>query len=254
MTAAQKNTSPSIDPGEVANFSALADSWWDPKGPFRPLHVLNPARLSYLVEQICAQFGRSPADRLPFKGLSLLDIGCGGGLLAEPMARLGATVTGIDAAEKNIAVARLHAEKSGLNIDYQAISAEDLANRGQKFDIILTLEVIEHVADIQSFLTAASTLLAPAGLMILSTLNRTPKAFMLAIIGAEYVMRWLPRGTHDWRKFLTPDELAAHVQQAGLTAIDRMGLTYSPLADRWSTSARDLSVNYMITAHHAPSN
>lgn len=251
MTARKKSISPSIDPDEVAHFSAMADSWWDPHGPFRPLHVLNPARLSYLVEKICAHFDRSPRDRLPLKGLTLLDIGCGGGLLAEPMARLGATVTGIDAAEKNIAVAALHAQKSGLEIDYQAISAEVLADQGAGFDIVLTLEVIEHVADIQSFLTAASQLLSPEGLMILSTLNRTPKAFLMAIVGAEYVMRWLPRGTHDWKKFIRPEELTAHLKQAGLSSIELTGLTYSPLSDRWSTSAHDLSVNYMVTARHA---
>lgn len=252
MTAAKTSTSLSIDPDEVANFSRMADSWWDPEGPFRPLHILNPARLSYLTDNICGHFARSVETRMPLKGLTLLDIGCGGGLLAEPMARLGAKVTAIDAAEKNIAVAALHAEKSGLDIDYRAISAEALAGEGAKFDIVLTMEVIEHVGDIQSFLVAARQLLSPRGLMILSTLNRTSKAFLMAIVGAEYVMRWLPRGTHDWRKFLKPEELAAHLGRANLEAGDFTGLTYSPLSGRWSTRAHDLSVNYMVTAHHAP--
>jgi 2-polyprenyl-6-hydroxyphenyl methylase/3-demethylubiquinone-9 3-methyltransferase len=250
MTAVKKPTSPSVDPNEVAHFASMAETWWDPHGPFRPLHLLNPARLSYLAQKICAHFDRLPETRRPLKGLSLLDIGCGGGLLSEPMSRLGAKVTGIDAAEKNIAVAALHAQKSGLDINYQAVSAETLASRGKKFDIVLTLEVIEHVADIPSFLKAASQLLAPDGLMILSTLNRTPKAFLLAIIGAEYVLRWLPRGTHDWKKFLKPDELKAYLAKTGLTATDVTGLIYNPLSGHWSTSARDFSVNYMVSARH----
>jgi 2-polyprenyl-6-hydroxyphenyl methylase/3-demethylubiquinone-9 3-methyltransferase len=241
----------SIDLQEIAHFSAMAETWWDPKGPFRPLHLLNPARLDYLVEKICAHHGRQPHDRQPLKGLKLLDIGCGGGLLCEPMARLGAEVTGIDASEKNIRIASLHAEKSGLHINYLATSAEALAEQKARFDIVLTMEVIEHVADTGSFLKAASHLLNGKGIMILSTLNRTSKAYLLAIVGAEYVLRWLPKGTHDWKKFITPTEFTALLKDAGLTVDDIMGLSYNPISARWSTNARDLAVNYMMTATHS---
>lgn len=250
MMALNHPDSKSVDPREVANFSALADRWWDPYGPFKPLHVLNPARLSYLAEQICMQFGRDVKARHSLDGLSLLDIGCGGGLLSEPMRRLAAEVTGIDASGKNIAVAKIHAGKSGLDIDYQATSAEALAETGRKFDVVISMEVIEHVADIPSFLAAAKALLAQNGILILSTLNRTPKAFLMAIVGAEYILRWLPRGTHDWKKFLTPQELAAQLTAAGLEPGDVTGMHYSPLANRWSVSAQDVDVNYMMTAHH----
>lgn len=250
MTALNHPNSKSVDPREVANFSALADTWWNPHGPFKPLHILNPARLSYLTEQICAQFRRSSKERHSLNGLTLLDIGCGGGLLSEPMCRLGAIVTAIDAAGKNIAVAKIHAERSGLDIDYQATSAEALAKTGRKFDVVISMEVIEHVADIPSFLEAAKTLLAPGGIMILSTLNRTPKSYLMAIAGAEYILRWLPRGTHDWKKFLKPPELAAHLKAAGLEPGDATGMRYHPLANRWSVDAKDLDVNYMMTAHH----
>ena len=237
----------SVDKDEVARFSALADQWWDPGGKFRPLHKFNPVRLAYIKERICARFDRQPTDPVPLAGLTLLDIGCGGGLIAEPMCRLGANVTGADASATNIEVARLHAERSGLKIDYRAMTAEDLVAEGATFDVVLNLEVVEHVADVPLFLGACAQLVAPGGLMVVATLNRTLKAFALAIVGAEYVLGWLPRGTHQWNKFLTPDELIAHLDEAGMNVTDRTGLVFNPLADRWSRST-DTDVNYMVTA------
>ncbi len=237
----------SVDKDEVARFSALADQWWDPDGKFRPLHKFNPVRLAYIKERICARFDRQPADPVPLAGLRLLDIGCGGGLIAEPMCRLGATVTGADASATNIEVARLHGERSGLDIDYRAMTAEDLVAEGAAFDVVLNLEVVEHVADVPLFLSACARLVAPGGVMVVATLNRTLKAFALAIVGAEYVLGWLPRGTHQWNKFLTPDELAAHLDEAGMMVTDRAGLVFNPLADHWSRST-DTDVNYMVTA------
>ena len=233
-----------IDPEEVAKFQAMAAEWWDPDGKFKPLHMLNPCRLDYITGQIAAEFGRDLADRMPFEGLRILDIGCGGGLLSEPMARLGATVVGADAAEGNIPVARVHAEEQGLEIDYRHTTAEELAEAGEQFDAILNMEVVEHVADPLAYLTACQRLLKPGGLMICSTLNRNPKSYMMAIIGAEHVMRWLPKGTHDWAKFITPDELFELLEQAGLDPVDRKGFVFNPLLWSWSISDRDLSVNY----------
>lgn len=237
-----------IDPAEVAKFEAMAAEWWDPNGKFKPLHMLNPCRLDYITSQIAAEFGRDLRDPLPFKGLRLLDIGCGGGLLSEPMARLGASVVGADAAARNIPVAQLHAQQSGLEIDYRNIAAEDLIAEGAEFDVILNMEVIEHVADPQEFLKACYRLLAPNGLMVCSTLNRNPKSFLMAIIGAEHIMRWLPKGTHDWKKFITPDELYALIRGAGLDPVDRKGMVFNPLGWSWSLSASDLSVNYATTS------
>lgn len=236
----------SINPDEVAKFEAMAAEWWDPSGKFKPLHQMNPCRLDYIVAQIAAEFGRDRATPRPFEGLRLLDIGCGGGLLSEPMARLGADVVGADAAPRNIPVARLHAEAQGLAIDYRNATAEALAAAGERFDVVLAMEIVEHVADPQAFLTTCQSLLKPGGLMICSTLNRNPKSWVMAIFGAEYVMRWLPRGTHDWAKFITPDELAAMIGTAGLETIDRKGMVFNPVAWRWSLSARDLSVNYVL--------
>ena len=233
-----------IDPEEVAKFQAMAAEWWDPDGKFKPLHMLNPCRLDYITGQIAAEFGRDLADRMPFEGLRILDIGCGGGLLSEPMARLGATVVGADAAEGNIPVARVHAEEQGLEIDYRHTTAEALAEAGEQFDAILNMEVVEHVADPLAYLTACQRLLKPGGLMICSTLNRNPKSYMMAIIGAEHVMRWLPKGTHDWAKFITPDELFELLEKAGLDPVDRKGFVFNPLLWSWSISDRDLSVNY----------
>ena len=240
-----------VDPAEVAKFEAMAAEWWDPSGKFKPLHLMNPCRLDYITGQIAAEFDRDLDTVKPFAGLRLLDIGCGGGLLSEPMARLGATVVGADAAPRNIPVARIHAEQSGLDIDYRNTTAEALADAGESFDIVLNMEVVEHVADPLAYLTACRRLLKPGGLHICSTINRNPKSFALAIVGAEYVMRWLPKGTHDWGKFITPDELFALLEQAGLTPVDRKGFVFNPVSWRWSISDRDLSVNY-VTASIRP--
>ncbi|MCB1388612.1 MAG: bifunctional 2-polyprenyl-6-hydroxyphenol methylase/3-demethylubiquinol 3-O-methyltransferase UbiG [Rhodobacteraceae bacterium] len=237
-----------IDPAEVAKFEAMAADWWDPHGKFKPLHMLNPCRLDYITTQIAAEFDRDPTAPLPFAGLRLLDIGCGGGLLSEPMARLGAEVVGADAAARNIPVAQVHAEQSGLGIDYRHTTAEDLAAAGERFDVVLNMEVVEHVADPQAYLTACHDLLKPGGLMICSTINRNPKSYAMAIFGAEVVMRWLPRGTHDWAKFITPDELYALIRGAGLDPVDRKGMVFNPVLWRWSLSDRDLSVNYVTAS------
>lgn len=237
-----------VDPAEVAKFEAMAAEWWDPAGKFKPLHMLNPCRLDYICTQIAAEFGRDPGAERPFAGLRLLDIGCGGGLLSEPMARLGAEVVGADAAARNIPVARIHAEQSGLTIDYRHTTAEDLAAAGERFDVVLNMEVVEHVADPLAYLTACHDLLKPGGLMICSTLNRNPKSWLMAIVGAEHVMRWLPRGTHDWRKFITPDELYDLIRRAGLDPVDRKGMVFNPLSWSWSLSDRDLSVNYVTAS------
>lgn len=234
----------SVDPAEVARFEALAGEWWDPKGKFEPLHMLNPCRLDYIAGQVAAEFDRDLAADRPFAGLRILDIGCGGGLLSEPMARLGAHVVGADAAEGNIPVARAHASLSGLEIDYRHAAAEDLAEAGETFDVVLNMEVVEHAADPQAFLDACGRLLAPGGLMVCSTINRTPKSFALAIVGAEWVLRWVPRGTHDWRRFITPDELFDMLRGAGLKPVDRKGFAFDPLAWSWSISDRDLGVNF----------
>ncbi len=239
--------SPSIDAEEVERFSALAESWWDPKGSMAPLHRLNPARLGFLRQTLAAHFGRDTRSLTPFHGLRVLDIGCGGGLIAEPLARLGAVVTGIDAAEANIAVARAHARGVDLEIDYRQASAEELAAAGEGFDAVLALEVVEHVADLDAFLQAAAALVRPGGAFIASTLNRTPKSLLFAIVGAEYVMGWLPRGTHRWDRFLRPSELAAGLRQHGLQVREIRGLGYDLLAGEWRLG-RDLGVNYLIFA------
>ena len=241
-------TTSTIGPAEVAKFEAMAAEWWDPSGKFKPLHMLNPCRLDYITGQIAAEFGRDLRADRPFEGLRLLDIGCGGGLLSEPMARLGAEVVGADAAERNIPVARLHAEQSGLTIDYRHTTAEALAAAGERFDVVLNMEVVEHVADPLAYLTACHDLLKPGGLMICSTLNRNAKSFAMAIVGAEWVMRWLPKGTHDWKKFITPDELYDLIRRAGLDPVDRKGMVFNPVSWQWSISARDLSVNYVTAS------
>ena len=237
-----------VDPAEVAKFEAMAAEWWNPSGKFKPLHMLNPCRLDYITTQIASEFDRDLATPLAFAGLRILDIGCGGGLLSEPMARLGADVVGADPATRNIPVARLHAEQSGLTIDYRLTTAEDLAAAGEQFDVVLNMEVVEHVPNPQSFLSACQTLLKPGGLMICSTLNRNAKSFGMAIVGAEWVMRWLPKGTHDWKKFITPNELAEFIRKAGLDPVDRKGMVFNPIAWSWSLSSRDLSVNYVTAS------
>ena len=238
----------SVDPAEVAKFEAMAAEWWDPNGKFKPLHMLNPCRLDYLTAQIAAEFGRDLKTAKPFEGLRILDIGCGGGLLSEPMARLGATVVGADAAGGNIPVAQLHAEQSGLAIDYRHCAAEDLAAAGEQFDVVMAMEIIEHVADPQGFVRTCANLLKPSGLMLCSTLNRNPKSFMMAIIGAEWVMRWLPKGTHEWSKFITPNELYDLIKGADLSPVDRKGMVFNPVTWGWSLSDRDLSVNYVTAS------
>lgn len=237
-----------VDPSEIAKFEAMAAEWWDLNGKFKPLHMMNPVRLDYITSQIAAEFGRDLRQPEPFRGLRILDIGCGGGLLCEPMARLGATVVGADAAERNIPVARIHAEQSELDIDYRHTTAEAMAEAGEQFDAVLNMEVVEHVADPLGYLTACQQLMKPGGIHICSTINRNPKSFAMAILGAEYVMRWLPRGTHEWNKFVTPDELFGLLDKAGLTPVDRKGFVFNLARFTWSISDRDLSVNYVTTA------
>lgn len=237
----------SIDPADVARFSALADTWWDPKGPFAPLHRLNPARLAFIRERALAHFGRDGGKRAPFEGLRLLDVGCGGGLLTEPMARLGFSVTGVDASEENIATARAHAGDLGLAIDYRANTVESLLAAGETdFDVILNMEVIEHVADPGAFLRDCARLLARGGLMIVATLNRTAASLALGKIAAEYVLRWVPAGTHDWRKFLKPEEIRDFLAEERLEVEGPFGLTLNPLTGRW-TLGDDAKINYMMT-------
>ncbi len=237
-----------VDLAEIAKFQAMAAEWWDPNGKFKPLHMLNPCRLDYITSQISAEFNRDLKTHLPFADLRILDIGCGGGLLAEPMARLGADVVGADAAERNIPVAKVHAEQSGLTIDYRYTTAEDMAATGEKFDAVLNMEVVEHVADPLAYLTACKNLLKPGGLHICSTINRNTKSFMMAIVGAEHIMRWLPKGTHDWSKFITPDELFDLMGRAGLNPVDKRGFVFNPLTWDWKLSDRDMSVNYVTTS------
>ena len=237
-----------IDDAEIAKFEAMAADWWDPKGKFAPLHMMNPVRLDYITAQIAAEYGRDLRGPGAFEGLRILDIGCGGGLLSEPMARLGATVVGADAAEGNIPVARIHAQGSGLQIDYRHTTAEAMAEAGEQFDVVLNMEVVEHVADPLAYLTACRQLLKPGGLMICSTINRNAKSFAMAIVGAEYVMRWLPKGTHDWQKFITPEELFKLIEGAGLDPVDRKGFVFNPIAWSWRVSDRDLSVNYVTAS------
>ncbi|WP_417935175.1 bifunctional 2-polyprenyl-6-hydroxyphenol methylase/3-demethylubiquinol 3-O-methyltransferase UbiG [Falsihalocynthiibacter arcticus] len=240
-----------IDPNEVAKFEAMATEWWDPNGKFKPLHMLNPCRLDYITRQIGAEFDRDLTQDLAFAGLRILDIGCGGGLLSEPMARLGATVVGADAAAGNIPVAQVHAQAQDLAIDYRHTTAEAIADAGETFDVVLNMEVVEHVADPQGFLRACHSLLKPGGLMLCSTINRNPKSFMMAIVGAEHIMRWLPKGTHEFSKFITPDELYKLIEGANLSPVDRKGFVFNPILWTWSLSDKDLSVNY-VTASVKP--
>jgi 2-polyprenyl-6-hydroxyphenyl methylase/3-demethylubiquinone-9 3-methyltransferase len=237
----------SVDPGEVAKFAGWAAEWWDPAGKFAPLHKFNPVRLAFIRAEAVGHFGRDGRSLKPFEGLRLLDIGCGGGLLAEPMARLGFAVTGADASEKNIGTARVHAAQSGLAIDYRATSAETLAAEGLAFDVVLNMEVVEHVADVSAYLGACTRLVKPGGLTIVATLNKTLKSLALAKIGAEYVLGWLPRGTHNWSRFIPPAELKAVMEETGLTILKTQGVSFDPLGWDWRLS-NDVDINYMVVA------
>jgi 2-polyprenyl-6-hydroxyphenyl methylase/3-demethylubiquinone-9 3-methyltransferase len=249
MSAAART---SIDPAEVERFSRIAAEWWDPHGKFAPLHKFNPVRLQFIREQALRRFGRDGAARTPFEGLRLLDIGCGGGLLSEPMRRLGFAVTGVDASERNIGTAGAHAAEMGLDIDYRAGTAEALLESDEpRFDVVLNMEVVEHTADPGAYLRDCARLVAPGGVMVIATLNRTLKALALAKVGAEYVLGWLPRGTHDWRKFLTPEEVRAMLAEEDVAVQGPFGVAYDPLRDRWIRSA-DTAVNYMMLALKPP--
>ncbi|MEE9330224.1 MAG: bifunctional 2-polyprenyl-6-hydroxyphenol methylase/3-demethylubiquinol 3-O-methyltransferase UbiG [Parvularculaceae bacterium] len=241
-------TATTIDPEEVEKFAKIAEEWWDPFGKFKPLHKFNPIRLGFIRDQICTHFDRDRLEKLPLKGLRLLDIGCGGGLVSEPMTRLGANVTGIDAAERNVKTALTHATQHKLEIDYRATTIEDLVASGEApFDIVLNLEVVEHVADINLFLAKSAEMVRPGGLMMMATLNRTLKSLLTAKIGAEYILRWLPAGTHDFQKFVKPAEATTALEAAGLIVRPPIGMTYQPLLDSWRIND-DPAVNYMLVA------
>ncbi len=245
-------TDSTINTDEIAKFAAMADEWWDPAGKFKPLHKFNPVRLAYIRDWALRHFGRDATQMRPLEGLRILDIGCGGGLLTEPLTRLGASVTGIDAGDKNIAVAKLHAERMGLAIDYRTTTSEALAVEGARFDIVLNMEVVEHVANVPLYMKSCADLVAPGGLLFSATINRTARALAFAKFAAEYVLRWLPQGTHDWNKFLTPGELKALITRNGLRIADETGVVFHPLADEWRKD-RDMGINYMVLAERAAS-
>jgi 2-polyprenyl-6-hydroxyphenyl methylase/3-demethylubiquinone-9 3-methyltransferase len=242
-----KQAKSSVVETEVERFSALAADWWSPRGPMAALHKFNPVRLAYIRDKAAERFGRDPKKLDSLKGLRMLDIGCGGGILSEPLARLGAVMVGADPSQENIAAAQAHAEQSGLAIDYRATTAEALAGADERFDVVLAMEVVEHVADVDAFVATCTTMVKPGGLMFAATLNRTFKSFALAIVGAEYVLRWLPRGTHQWDKFVTPHELETAFERGGLRVIGERGVVFNPFADRWQLSS-DMDVNYMLVA------
>lgn len=251
MTSSDAFEGGSVDRQEVERFAALAAEWWDPKGKFKPIHKFNPVRLDYIRDHAARHFGR---DRLRLKsldGLSAVDIGCGGGILSEPLARLGAEVTGIDPSETNVQTARLHAEETGVPVTYRATTAEALAAAGETYDVVVAMEVVEHVSDLTGFLHACASLVKPGGLFFGATINRTAKAFALAIVGAEYVLGWLPRGTHNYSKLIRPEEFRAELEMNGLQVMDMSGVVYAPVADAWRLSSRDLDVNYMLVAEKA---
>jgi 2-polyprenyl-6-hydroxyphenyl methylase/3-demethylubiquinone-9 3-methyltransferase len=239
-----------VDQSEVDRFSAMAAEWWSPTGKFRPLHKFNPVRLEYIRNRICDNFGRDPKAHRPLEGLRVLDIGCGGGLLSEPVARMGADVVGADPSEKNIGIASTHARESGVSVDYRAVTAEQLAEAGEMFDIVLNMEVVEHVADVELFMTTCAAMVKPGGLMFVATINRTLKAGALAIFAAENILRWLPRGTHQYEKLVRPAELEKPLSDSGMEIIHRTGVFFNPLQDRWNLSP-DMDVNYMLLASRA---
>jgi 2-polyprenyl-6-hydroxyphenyl methylase/3-demethylubiquinone-9 3-methyltransferase len=247
MSEAARTT---IDQAEVDRFSAMAAEWWDPTGKFRPLHKFNPVRLTYIRDLVAAQFGRDPKAHRPLEGLRILDIGCGGGLLSEPMARMGADVLGADASEKNIGIAKAHAAGSGVPVDYRAVTAEALAEAGETFDVVLNMEVVEHVSDVEFFLTTCASMVRPGGMTFVATINRTMKAAALAIFAAENVLRWLPRGTHQYEKLVRPEEIEKPLTASGLTVTDRTGVFFNPLTNQWNLS-KDMDVNYMLVARRA---
>jgi 2-polyprenyl-6-hydroxyphenyl methylase/3-demethylubiquinone-9 3-methyltransferase len=247
VMVSRKARAASVDTAEVERFSRHAADWWDPRGPMAALHKFNPVRLAYIRDQAAARFDRDPRKLDCLKGLRMLDIGCGGGILSEPLARLGANMVGADPAEENIEAAREHAEEQDVTVDYRATTAEELAEAGETFDVVLAMEVVEHVADVEAFVSTCAAMVRPGGLFIAATLNRTLKSFALAIVGAEYVLRWLPRGTHQWDKFVTPRELESAIENVGLNVIGERGVIYNPFADRWQLSS-DMDVNYMLVA------
>jgi 2-polyprenyl-6-hydroxyphenyl methylase/3-demethylubiquinone-9 3-methyltransferase len=244
MTDAAKTT---VDQSEVDRFSAMAAEWWDPTGKFKPLHKFNPVRLTYIRDRVSENFGRDPKAHLPLTGLRILDIGCGGGLLSEPVARMGATVVGADPAEKNIRIAQTHSAETGVDVDYRAVTAEQLAEAGEAFDVVLNMEVVEHVADVDFFMRTCASMVKPGGLMFVATINRTMKARALAIFAAENILRWLPKGTHQYEKLVRPNELEAPLSASGMEIIHRTGVFFNPLQDRWNLSP-DMDVNYMLLA------
>jgi 2-polyprenyl-6-hydroxyphenyl methylase / 3-demethylubiquinone-9 3-methyltransferase len=252
QSVASKNAEagPRVDKAEVEKFNRLAAEWWNPNGKMKPLHKFNPVRLAYLRDLSGRHFSRDVRGPRPFDGLTLVDIGCGGGLLSEPLARLGFEVTGIDPARNNVDVAKIHAEESGVPVTYRKVTAETLAEEGARFDVVLAMEVVEHVPDVDAFVATATGLVKPGGLFVGATINRTKRSFALAIVGAEYVLRWLPVGTHSWDKFVTPSELEGAIAAGGLDVTDRRGVVFNPFTDRWSLS-RDMAVNYMLAAFRA---
>lgn len=236
-----------MDPAEIERFQALAKAWWDPTGKFRPLHQIGPARLTFVRDELVRHFGREAGGLHPLEGLTILDVGCGGGLMSEPLARLGARVTGIDPGERNVAIARGHAEPQGLAIDYRVATVEELVATREQYDAIVCLEVVEHVPNVAPFVKACGDLVRPGGMLVLSTINRTLKSYALAIVAAEYVLQWLPRGTHQWERFVTPDELTGYLTAAGLSPPRFSGFVYSPLRDAWSL-APETDVNYLASS------
>ncbi len=246
MTDPQK--APSLDEAEIAKFSAMAAEWWRPDGKFAVLHAFNPVRLAFIRDHVTAAFGLDPKAERPLEGVHILDIGCGGGLISEPLARQGARVTAIDPSEKNIGTASVHAQEQGLEIDYRVATAEELVEAGESFDAVLNMEVLEHVSDPRAFTATCSALVRPGGLMFCATINRTLKAFALAIVGAEYILGWMPKGTHHWEKFITPEELKGWLKENGLSVIEETGVAYNPFTGKWLKAPRDMDVNYMLVA------